>query len=170
MEDLKLYCYRVAGVVGLMSIEIFGYRDSSTRRYAELLGLALQLTNILRDIGKDAIIKRVYLPEELLQRHQLDRHEIISGTYNDNFVNMAEELSEITRSYYQKAHAELSKTDYHPMLPSRIMAKVYFRILTELHRKRFNIFSYPETKVSKRYKYFIAFRLWLSDQLIPKSA
>ena len=169
MEDLKLYCYRVAGVVGLMSLNIrIPGQFYQTLRWIARTGIAAH--QYFADIGKDAIIKRVYLPEELLQRHQLDRHEIISGTYNDNFVNMAEELSEITRSYYQKAHAELSKTDYHPMLPSRIMAKVYFRILTELHRKRFNIFSYPETKVSKRYKYFIAFRLWLSDQLIPKSA
>jgi phytoene synthase len=104
-ELLEQYCYRVASVVGLLSIEIFGYRNPACRIYADHLGKALQLTNILRDVRADAERGRIYLPHEELARCGVTEEEILRFEYSDRFRQLAERVAERARQHYREAHA-----------------------------------------------------------------
>jgi phytoene synthase len=101
-ENLYVYCYRVASTVGLMSSEILGYKDKIALEYAEALGIAMQLTNILRDIKEDAGIGRIYLPQEDLRKFEITEQEIIAGEMSENFVEMMKFQIERARNYYAK--------------------------------------------------------------------
>ena len=116
-EDLQLYCYRVASTVGLMCIEIFGYKHPSTKMFAVDLGIALQMTNILRDIGKDAKNGRIYLPQEDLKKFNYTEQEIISLIYNDNFRDLMIYESSRAKQYFNSATAHLDLDDKKTMFP-----------------------------------------------------
>ena len=102
-DDLQLYCYRVASTVGLMCIEIFGYKHQSTRDFAVNLGVALQLTNILRDIKKDYQNGRIYLPQEDLQQFNYTESDIASNIYNTNFQELMKYEAERAKQYFDRA-------------------------------------------------------------------
>lgn len=143
LADLERYCYRVASCVGILCVGIFGDQGEAAQRYAKHLGLALQYTNILRDIGEDAARGRVYLPLDLLARHGLDDHDMIACRYDTRFLAMAREFAEIAEDEYRLAWAELPHVDHRKaLLPAEIMGRTYYQILREIRDHRYNVFTY----------------------------
>lgn len=143
LPALERYCYRVASCVGILCIGIFGDASEAAQRYAHHLGLALQYTNILRDIGEDAARERVYLPIDLLERHGLEERDALRCTYDRRFLSMATEFADIAESEYQKAWAELAKIhDLRPLLPAEIMGRTYHELLVELRHRNFDVFTH----------------------------
>jgi phytoene synthase len=159
-EQLELYCYRVASVVGLLSIEIFGYTDPATRQYAVHLGKALQLTNILRDIRSDAERGRIYLPLAELARFQVAPEEILGSQYSDRFFALAQSVAERARHYYQSARQALPEVDRRSMVAAELMGSVYWRLLRKLEAQRFNVFGPKPMRLTKGQKLLLIFRAW----------
>ncbi|HEX4084669.1 MAG TPA: presqualene diphosphate synthase HpnD [Chthoniobacteraceae bacterium] len=141
-EDLRAYCYRVASAVGLVSIEIFGYRNVACKEYAVDLGMALQLTNILRDVREDwENGHRVYLPMEDLSRFNYTPEDIAARTHDDRFLRLMNFEAVRALSFYKKAAAELPPEDRRSMTPARIMAEVYGRILRKMRTEGFRVYE-----------------------------
>jgi phytoene synthase len=141
-SDLEKYCYRVASVVGLVSIEIFGCRDSACRQYAINLGLALQLTNILRDVGQDyANEARIYLPREEMKRFNYSIDDLAKGRRNKEFLSLMNFQAERANGYYKKARAELPKAERRSMAAAEIMRTIYQTLLNRMQRGGFPIFE-----------------------------
>lgn len=140
-EELRVYCYRVASVVGLMSAEIFGYERRETLRYAEALGLAMQLTNILRDVGEDLRMNRVYLPQDEMQRFGVTKETLQRGEVNEQFRNLMR--FEISRARELYAEAELGIPLLHKDARFTVLlaARLYARILEEIERADFQVFT-----------------------------
>ena len=158
-EQLSRYCYRVASVVGLICIEIFGYRNPATRDYAIAQGMAFQLTNILRDVKVDADRGRVYLPLEELARFGCGEAELLAHHYTDAFVELMAFQCERARAYYDKAAGLLPAEDRRTMLASEIMGGIYRRLLDEIEARRYNVFE-EEIRLSAPAKLLIALRVW----------
>lgn len=133
-EALRLYCHRVAGVVGLLSAEIFGYQDRRTLDYAADLGLAFQLTNIIRDVGEDVRRDRVYLPLDELQRFGVGVEDIERGRETGNFRRLMEFQIERALAYYRDAFAKLPEPDRRAQRTGIIMAAIYQTLLEEIRR------------------------------------
>ena len=141
-DDLRLYCYRVASAVGLVSIEIFGYRDPGCKIYAVELGLALQLTNILRDVGQDfANGGRIYLPGEDLARFGCTAADLAAGRRNDAFLALMRHETERALAFYRSASAALPPGDRRSMVAAEIMRAVYRRLLDRMVRDGFHVFT-----------------------------
>ncbi|MFL6521815.1 MAG: phytoene/squalene synthase family protein [Chthoniobacterales bacterium] len=147
-EELRLYCYRVASAVGLVSIEIFGYRNSACRDYAIQLGLALQMTNIIRDVGKDLNNARIYLPLEDLARFDYAESDLRARRYNDAFVRLMEFESQRAEEFFSRAAALLPREDRRSMVAAEIMASVYHALLRRMKTDRFRVFD-KEYRLSK---------------------
>lgn len=130
--DLSLYCYRVAITVGLLSARIFGITDSRTLAFAQDLGLAFQLTNIIRDVGEDARRDRIYLPIEDLARFGVSETEVLQGRETDRFRALMTFEGERAKGYYEKAIAQLPESDRFSQVPSLIMAAIYSATLREI--------------------------------------
>lgn len=141
LEDLRLYCYRVASCVGFLCIAIFGDQGPAARRYAEHLGLALQYTNILRDVGEDAARGRVYLPQSLLHRHGLSSEDILQQRYDHRFVALARDFADAAEREYRRAWEAMRGADALGLLPAEIMGRTYYRILQEIRSRNFNVFT-----------------------------
>jgi len=139
--DLRLYCYRVASAVGLVSIEIFGYRNPACREYAIQLGLALQTTNIIRDVGKDLRDGRVYLPREDMARFGYTDAELRDRKYNERFVRLMEFEAQRARDFFAAAAAVLPREDRRSMVAAEIMGSVYGALLRRMERDRFRVFA-----------------------------
>ncbi len=140
-EDLRLYCYRVASAVGLISIEIFGCREAASRDYAISLGLALQLTNILRDVGEDwRNGGRVYLPREDLARFGYTTDDLAAGRRNAAFLGLMRFEAERARAFYAEAIAVRTAADRRALVAAEIMRTVYSRILARMERGDFDVF------------------------------
>jgi 15-cis-phytoene synthase len=140
--DLEAYCYRVAGVVGLMSAEIFGYTNSATRQYARDLGIAFQLTNIVRDVGEDARRGRIYIPQNDLTRHDVTAASVLQGHRSDGFrALMADEVAR-ARDWYDRAFAALPPEDRAAQRPGLIMAAIYRALLDEIVRDNYDVLSH----------------------------
>lgn len=140
-ESLLAYCYKVASVVGLVSIEIFGYKNANSREYAIALGYALQLTNIIRDVAEDARNGRIYLPLEDLRRFQVSEEQILRGEYTVGFETLMEFQYERAHAFYEKAERLLPSEDRQHMLAAEMMAQVYSEILEKIRRRRFQVFG-----------------------------
>ncbi len=141
-EQLEVYCYRVASAVGLVSIEIFGYRNDACKAYAVALGVALQLTNILRDIREDLENGgRIYLPIEDLTRFQYSPADLAAHVRDDRFLRLMNFEADRALSFYSKAAALLPAADRRSMAPARIMADVYLRILGKMRAEGFRVFE-----------------------------
>lgn len=160
LAELERYCYRVASVVGLLSIEIFGYRQPVCREYARHLGLALQLTNILRDVRVDAERGRIYIPRELLLRHGVAEEEILQGRYSNRYAALATELAGRAREHYRQARQLLPREDRRAMLAAELMGAVYWRLLRKLEGRRFDVFGPEPTRIGKPQKIFLILRTW----------
>jgi 15-cis-phytoene synthase len=164
-EDLQLYCYRVASTVGLMCIEIFGYKHPSTKQFAVDLGIALQMTNILRDIGTDAKNGRIYLPQEDLKRFNYSESEIMSLVYNDNFRDLMIYESGRAKQYFNSATAHLDLDDKKTMFAARAMQHIYYKMLEKIIAADYDVFS-KDIKVSKLEKVGIALGVWAKYNLV----
>jgi len=159
-EQLELYCFRVASVVGLLSIEIFGYTDAACRQYAVYLGKALQLTNILRDVRSDAERGRIYLPLAELARFQIDPKEILRLEYSERFLALAQNVAEKARHFYKLAGQCLPEADRRSMVAAELMGSVYWRLLRKLEGQKFNVFGPTPTRLNKGQKLFLIFKAW----------
>ena len=159
-DDLQTYCYRVASVVGLICIEIFGYENEETKTYAVNLGLALQLTNILRDVGEDAERGRIYLPTEDLERFGCTESAILSRQDDEAFREMMAFQCTRARSYYTLAENHLSETDRRSMFPAETMGRIYFAILEKIEQRDYRVFDERVT-LSALWKVGIAARNWV---------
>lgn len=137
-EDLDEYCYHVASAVGLLCIALFGCTEPRSRDYAIHLGRALQLTNILRDIGEDAARGRIYLPQEELEAHGLTDDDILSGTTNHATAALLQVVAQRARSEYTEAQAALTRADRRALLPAEIMSSIYFALLSEVESRGFS--------------------------------
>ncbi len=139
---LEAYCYHVAGAVGLVSIEIFGYRNDACKQYAVALGTALQLTNILRDIREDwENGGRIYLPLEDLTRFQYPPEDLAAHLHDDRFLRLMNFEADRAVAFYNKAAQLLPPADRRSMTPARIMAEVYGRILRKMRSENFRVFD-----------------------------
>ncbi|MCF8240932.1 MAG: presqualene diphosphate synthase HpnD [Melioribacteraceae bacterium] len=164
-DDLIKYCYRVASTVGLMCIEIFGYKNSSTRDYAINLGLALQLTNIMRDVKTDAEAGRIYLPQEDLQKFSYSEDELISSKYNGNFISLMDYEFDRALNYFNMANKSLDFDDKPSLFAARAMQHIYYKLLMKLKENDFDIFS-KDINVSKLEKTSIAVGVWAKYSLV----
>jgi phytoene synthase len=133
-HSLYQYCYRAAVTVGLMSIEILGYRTKSAKDYAVNLGIAMQLTNILRDIKVDALNGRIYIPEEDLIKFGYTEKDLLEFKYNDSFIELMKFECKRAREYFEKANNCFVKEDRKLLFPARIMEKIYFAILSKIKK------------------------------------
>jgi phytoene synthase len=159
-KALSLYCYRVAGVVGLLSAEIFGYQDRKTQKYAHDLGMAFQLTNIIRDVGEDARIGRIYLPIDELQRFEVTAADILNARYSDNFRRLMEFQIERAEQYYTQAVSELPAGDRKAQRPGLVMAAIYRTLLDEIKRDGCQVLT-QRTSLTPVRKLWIAWRTWI---------
>ncbi len=146
--ELRQYCYRVASAVGLVSIEIFGYRNPACREYAIELGLALQVTNILRDVAKDLGNGRVYLPAEDMARFDYREEDLAAHRDDERFVRLMEFEAGRAQEYFRKAEALLPREDRRSMIGARIMGSIYHALLRKMERDRFRVFQ-RDYRISK---------------------
>ena len=147
-KELRVYCYRVASAVGLVSIEIFGYRNRRCREYAVDLGLALQMTNIIRDVSKDHQAGRIYLPQEDLARFHYSESDLSKRQYNEQFLQLMRFQASRAREFFSRAVAELPPEDRRAMAPAEIMASIYRALLRRIELDKFRVFE-KEYRLSK---------------------
>lgn len=160
-DELKVYCYRVAGVVGLLAAEIFGRTSEATLTYAELLGTAFQLTNIVRDVGEDALRGRIYLPQEDLSRFEVRPEEILRQEQSRRFDDLLRFEIDRAREYYARAFAALPAADRRAQRPGLMMAAIYQALLDDIARNRVNVLTQRASMAPLR-KLWIAWRTWLA--------
>lgn len=166
-DELKEYCYGVASIVGLMSIEIFSYKYEDTKNYAINLGYALQLTNILRDIKVDKDRGYIYLPKEDMDRFGYSEEDLMNEVYNENFVDLMRFQVRRAREYYHKARTYLRPDERNRMFPAEIMDAIYYRLLDKIELHDYNVFA-KKMKVSNAHKILIALKHWLSIRLFVR--
>jgi phytoene synthase len=158
-KSLSLYCYRVAGVVGLLSAEIFGMTDRKTQRYATELGTALQLTNIIRDVGEDARRGRIYLPIDELQRFNVPAADILNARETPEFLALMQFQGDRAQSYYDKAIDSLPVADRSAQRPGLIMAAVYRTLLDEIAKDDYQVLK-QKTALPPLRKLWLALKTW----------
>ena len=159
-KALQLYCYRVASVVGLLAAEIFGYQDRQTLKYAHDLGLAFQLTNIIRDVGEDARRGRIYLPVEELQRFNVPARDILEARYSDAFRELMAFQAERAQKFYDQAFAQLPACDRKAQRPGLVMAAIYRTLLNEIAADGFQVLD-RRTSLTPLRKVWLAGTTWL---------
>jgi len=160
-EQLELYCHRVASVVGLLSIEIFGYHNPACRDYAIYLGKALQITNILRDVRTDAGRGRIYLPQSELERFDVPEKEILAFKYTANYRALAASVASRAKNFYQLARQTLPLEDRKAMVAAELMGSVYWQLLNKLEANGFNVFVEQPIRLPKAQKLVLIFSAWL---------
>ena len=136
---LQRYCHLVAGVVGEVSAHIFGQTDPATTQYAHTLGLAFQLTNIIRDVGEDALLGRIYLPVNELQQFEVKAHEVLKRSYSDRFTALMRFQAQRAHSLYEEAFAMLPAADRRAQKPGLMMASIYRTLLREIEADNFQV-------------------------------
>ncbi|MGB0130391.1 phytoene/squalene synthase family protein [Chlorobium sp.] len=140
-DELYVYCYKVASVVGLMTSEIFGYSDRQALQHAIELGIAMQLTNILRDIGEDIDRGRIYLPMEDLKRFNYSEEEFMKKTMNDNFLELMKFQIERARSYYRSAEKGIPMLEKESRFAVMVSSRNYCNILKAIEKNGYDVFS-----------------------------
>jgi phytoene synthase len=139
--DLRGYCYRAASTVGLMCAEVFGYHQVRTKQYAVNLGIALQLTNILRDVKQDAKRGRIYLPLEDLRRFGLTEQDILDNVYDKRFIDLMRFECERAKEYFRRAKIALAEEDKPLFTAARIMGNIYYLLLRRIERADYNVYA-----------------------------
>lgn len=162
-EDLKVYCYRAASTVGLISTEIFGYKHEGAKDYAVNLGIALQLTNILRDVSVDAKKGRIYLPKEDLERFGYRESDLYGSVYNTNFYQLMKFEADRARRYFAEAIRHLSEEDKPLFVAALIMQEIYSRLLTDIERAEYNVFA-NRVRISTVKKILITAHVWWNNR------
>jgi phytoene synthase len=158
-EELRPYCYRVASALGLICIEIFGYRNPSAKLYAENLGLALQLTNILRDVREDAERGRIYLPLEDLARFNVSESEILGGVYSPHFISLMDFEATRARELYALAQSELAAEDRATLLTAEAMRLIYAALLGRIIKSNYRVLDRRHS-LSAPHKLYLVGRAW----------
>ena len=158
---LQLYCHRVAGVVGALAAGIFGYRNAKTLEYAEKLGLAFQLTNIIRDVGEDARKNRIYLPLDELQEYGVTAADILNANHTESFVRLMRFQAERARRCYDEALAFLPAEDRRAQRPGLMMAAIYRALLDEIAGDNYRVLE-QRTALTPIRKLWIAWRTWVT--------
>jgi phytoene synthase len=158
---LRKYCWHAAGAVGELSVGIFGYTDPSTLEYADKLGLAFQLTNIIRDIGDDARRGRIYLPVDELQRFDVKASEILNSQHSERFVDLMRFQTERARQYYREAMQALPEADRRAQRPGLAMAAIYHALLVEIERENWQVLDQRISLTPIR-KFWLAWKTWVS--------
>lgn len=161
-KSLQLYCYRVASVVGLLSVEIFGYSDRQTLKYAHDLGIALQLTNIIRDVGEDARRNRIYLPLDELQQFGVTAADILNARETGGFQKLMAFQIERAQRYYQQALDHLPAVDRKAQRTGLIMATIYRATLDEVVASGCHVLK-ERVSLTPTYKLWLAFKAWLKN-------
>ena len=159
-KGLQLYCYRVASVVGLLAAGIFGYQERQTLKYAHDLGIAFQLTNIIRDVGEDARRGRIYLPVDELQRFDVPAKDILEARYTDNFRALMAFQAERAERFYDQALTQLPAIDRRAQRPGLIMAAIYRTLLAEIAADGFLVLD-RRTSLTPLRKVWIAGKTWM---------
>jgi phytoene synthase len=157
--ELRPYCYRVASALGLICIEIFGYRNPSAKLYAENLGLALQLTNILRDVREDAERGRIYLPLEDLAKFNVPEDEILGAVYSPNFVSLMDFEARRARELYALAQSELASEDRATLLTAEAMRLIYGALLERIIKSNYRVLDRRHS-LSAPHKLYLVGRAW----------
>ncbi|MCP5264555.1 MAG: presqualene diphosphate synthase HpnD [Burkholderiaceae bacterium] len=163
-ETLALYCHRVAGVVGLLAARIFGASLPQTDVFAERLGLAFQLTNIIRDVGEDARRGRIYLPREDLEAHRVTEQDLLDARPSPELVELLRFEAQRARTCYREAFAALPEADLRSQRPSLMMAAIYARLLDEIERDGFRVLERRIALTPIR-KLWLAWRTWWQSRL-----
>jgi phytoene synthase len=158
---LERYCHLVAGVVGMLAAGIFGYSNPRTLEYARALGIAFQLTNVIRDVGEDARKNRIYIPMEDLQRFEVPASDILQGRESAAFRALMGFEAQRARTYYDKAMAALPPEDRRAQRSGLIMSAIYRSLLEEIERDEFRVLS-QKTALTPLRKLYIAWRTWLA--------
>jgi 15-cis-phytoene synthase len=166
-DELYQYCYRVASVVGLICIEIFGYTNPKTKDYAVNLGLALQLTNIMRDVNTDYLQNRIYLPTEDFEKFSYTQEDLAGQHYNPKFVKLMAFQATRAHHYYQEAARLLPPEDQSQLFPAEIMGKIYAGLLTQIEKADYNIFD-SKIRLSNPHKLGIALKYWMGSWVKSK--
>lgn len=160
---LELYCYRVAGVVGLLSIDVFGYRNRQSRRFAIALGNALQLTNILRDLAVDARMGRFYLPEEERVQYGVSEQDLRDGVLHAGLQALLNRYGAMAQERYEEALRLLPEEDRPNLRPCLVMGAIYHAHLTRLQRVGFDVWQKP-VQLAPLHKMWIAWRTWSQEK------
>lgn len=159
-KALNLYCYRVAGIVGELSARIFGYRERKTLDYAHQLGLAFQLTNIIRDVGEDARRNRIYLPQDELQRFGVSENDILQARTSDAFGRLMQFQVSRARDTYARAFGLLDPKDRATQKPGLVMAKIYQTLLDEIEASGFDVLR-ARISLTPIRKLWLAWKTWV---------
>jgi len=167
-DDLRVYCYRVASAVGLISIEIFGYQNPATKLYAERLGIAFQLTNIIRDVKEDAARNRIYLPLEDLRRFSVTEEEILQSVHTPGFNELMEFETMRARDFYRDADAALAPEDRPAMLAAEGMRLIYSALLERIVQSGYRVFD-GRLSVSAPHKLYLVGRAWAESRFARAS-
>jgi phytoene synthase len=160
-EELYVYCYRVASTVGLMSSEILGYSDPVALRYAEAMGIAMQLTNILRDVKEDAQMNRIYLPQEDLRKFKVSEAQILDNKYNESFVDLMKFQVERARQYYAKGEEGIPLLEKDSRFTVLLASRIYSKILDVIEKQNYNVFN-RRAHTSKRQKFLAIPKIWFT--------
>ena len=156
-KDLSLYCYRAASVVGILSAEIFGFNNRMTLRYAHDLGMAFQLTNILRDVREDAERGRIYLPQDELEKFGVTQQDLTQPITSDAVQALFQFQAERARDYYSRAFKQLPDEDRHSQRTGLIMAEIYQSLLDEIEDDKYRVLEH-RVKLTPLRKIWLAWR------------
>ncbi len=158
-KSLQLYCYRVASVVGLLSVEIFGYSDRQTLKYAHDLGIAFQLTNIIRDVGEDARRNRIYLPMDEMKQFGVTAADLLNANESENFHKLMAFQIERAQRFYQQALAQLPEVDKKSQRTGLIMAAIYRATLDEVVKSGCHVLK-ERVSLTPLRKLWLAWMTW----------
>lgn len=165
--ELEQYCYRAASTVGLICAEVFGYKNDQTRQYAINLGIALQLTNILRDIKQDAKRGRIYLPLEDLRKFKYSEEDLLRNTYDQRFIDLMRFECDRAHQYYKKAKVFLAEEDKPLFSAARTMGNIYYLLLRRIESLNYDVFT-KRVRLSSSIKFLVAMALRLRNKF-PKN-
>jgi 15-cis-phytoene synthase len=163
-DELAGYCRRVASAVGVMCIEVFGCRDSRSREYAFNLGLALQLTNIIRDIKADLLQGRIYLPQEDLQKYGVTESALAAGQMTEPMRKLLAHECQRARHFFTAAAQAMPSSEARRLVAAEIMGGIYFEILQRIERRGYDVFT-ERVRVPKIVRARIALQTWAMSQL-----
>ncbi len=166
-DELKLYCYRVASTIGLMSIELFGYKNPASRQYAYNLGIAMQLTNILRDLKIDAQQNRIYIPQEDLKKFNYSEEDLINSVYNSSFINLMKFEVDRVENFYKKANKFFHPEDYKVLAMGKAMEEIYYKILKNIKKNNYDVFR-KQNNVNKLTRILITIKNYFRYNLLSK--
>jgi phytoene synthase len=164
-NELEEYCYHVASSVGLMCLGVFGARDERTKDYAVNLGIALQLTNILRDVGIDASYGRIYLPQEDIVRLGCSEADILGRSSSPAFVRLMEFEAARAESYFARAQQALPRTERRAMFAATIMERIYVHTLRRIRAAGYDVFG-QDLHLPRYLQFLIAIKYWVKDRIL----